>query len=276
MIVISTSNFKKACHNDLKQIIAYLPESFSVYEIASNHQSDFSDLQRLKKIKAERHVKFLLHNYPFREPYSLMIDLANENPKKRQQVLDYLKQMVEFSAELGSDYFSFHAGYTSNSNDPNIVQKSMDLFIESLYWLNEFSKKHGVKIGVENHSAELKERDSMFLCNAKDFEYLFNAIDDENLCLHLDLGHLKIAANAYDFSIRTFIQHFKDKIVAVHLSDNDGVNDLHSAIHKQTDFLKELSILSTVKYFILESWDQAIESLSVQADLLTTQCGFNV
>ena len=68
-----------------------------------------------------------------------------------------------------------------------------------------------------------------------------------NLCLLIDLGHLAIASKMLKFDrykyLKNITKKFGDRIMEVHISNNDEKNDLHDRITKNSWQLKAL------KYF---------------------------
>ena len=66
--------------------------------------------------------------------------------------------------------------------------------------------------------------------------FSFDKIKDLNLFLLLDLGHLAISSNLLNFNRYDFIEkcidNYGDKILEIHISNNDEKRDLHSRITK--------------------------------------------
>ena len=50
-----------------------------------------------------------------------------------------------------------------------------------------------------------------------------DAVDSDNLHLHLDADHLKVRARTVGFDPFVFVERFRDRIMACHLHDNDGL-----------------------------------------------------
>ena len=58
----------------------------------------------------------------------------------------------------------------------------------------------------------------------EDFMIKYNASD---IGINLNIGHLNLAANAFDFKWSNFIDLIQNYIVAMELSHNDGLEDQH-------------------------------------------------
>jgi len=76
---------------------------------------------------------------------------------------------------------------------------------------------------------------------------------ERRLSLLLDLGHLKISANAFGFdwinAAKTILQNYPDRIREIHLSENGGVFDEHLPVFEdsaQISILREIGLLSRI------------------------------
>lgn len=259
-IYISTSNFKNKFKNDLIEILNNIPENYSKIEISSGHNSSLEMFDEILN-KKENGYEILLHNYPLNEPDNILINLSEFDGTKRNLSIKYIQKMIDFTNELDGDYFSFHAGWIINNQDiearaqTKIRIKAIDLFIQTLGEVNEYGKDAGVKLGIENHVVEKGNEQKLILYDILDFEKLFQMLNDDNIFLHLDLGHLKISSVTIGFDKMEFIKKFSDKIWGVHMHDNNGIRDTHSIITNDSYFLNELKGLKNLKYPIIETWD---------------------
>ena len=74
------------------------------------------------------------------------------------------------------------------------------------------------------------------MCEAWEFEKLFQEIKPENLGILLDLGHLKVTSNLLKFNPYEFIYKLRDKIRIIHIHENYGKLDEHRCIKKKGDW----------------------------------------
>ena len=90
------------------------------------------------------------------------------------------------------------------------------------------------------------------MCTYEEIEKFFHSpeINSTNLCLLIDLGHLAISSNILKFDRLDFIErcikNFGERIFEIHISNNDGLRDLHSRITKdswQLEVLRKFSKL---------------------------------
>jgi sugar phosphate isomerase/epimerase len=261
-IYISTSNFKNKFKNDLQKILNNLPQNYSKFEISSGHNSTLEMFGEILN-KKENGYEILLHNYPLKEPNNILINLSEFDDTKRKLSVEYIKKMIDFTNVLDGDYFSIHAGWIINSHESELTKlikirnKALDLFIQTLSQVNEYAKNAGVKLGIENHVVEKGNEKKLILYDIFDFEKLFQTINDDNVLLHLDFGHLKISSTTMGFDKIEFINKFIDKIWGVHIHENNGISDTHSMITEKSYFLNSLKGLNNLEYPIIETWNCA-------------------
>lgn len=157
-----------------------------------------------------------------------------------------LKKQVKEIKKIGLKLSSLHSSYKSELLPEFFNQGTIgDKMEKQLKKEVNLAKKFGFKsvvvhlngtpsnIGVERIKRILKVCEKCKvplaienLCdqsNSDVIDCLFNNIKNEYLKFCFDSGH----NNAY-IKNRNFVKEFKDKIVALHLHDNDGNNDQHT------------------------------------------------
>ena len=70
----------------------------------------------------------------------------------------------------------------------------------------------------------------LLLCEADEFERLWERIPSDNVGMLLDLGHLKVTSHWLNFDRYEFINKVKDKIFAIHIHENNGRVDEHRVL----------------------------------------------
>jgi len=95
--------------------------------------------------------------------------------------------------------------------------------------------------------------------NAQDFSRFYNGLDDD-IGMVLDVAHANL-----NRQIQDFITQFPEKIVHMHVSDNDGTHDLHLGIgYGNIDWesvAKEIKKAEYGNVIMLESIEHVEESL---------------
>lgn len=113
-------------------------------------------------------------------------------------------------------YFNMHLGYAMTNRLNNDRKKYLDT---SIKFLNNL--KINTDICIENVYCK-KGNFSNIGNKSSDFEYIFNK-SNNNLYFCYDSGHNLIDSDDY-------LCKLKDRIKVIHLSDNNGIEDIHIGI----------------------------------------------
>ena len=157
--------------------------------------------------------------------------------------VDFIKQLEESLHEFNIEYFNMHLGYVIsdrlNKNRIKYLDNSIEFFEKLL-------EKTNSNISIENTYSKGGDFSNIGYIG-KDFEYIFNKIDNTKLVFCYDTGHCLI-------NKRDYIDKLKDRLMIVHLSDNDGINDSHLGIGRgiiQGSEIEKLINLD-LNYLVLE------------------------
>jgi len=95
--------------------------------------------------------------------------------------------------------------------------------------------------------------------SVNDFRRFYDELDDD-IGMVLDVAHANLNSQ-----IQGFIKQFSKKIVHIHVSDNDGANDLHLGIgYGNIDWEKVAKMVKAAEYgnlIMLESTEHVEESV---------------
>lgn len=275
---ISTVNFRDWFKDfKISTVLKNIKGNYNL-EICSGHPVEFNAEETLNMLidwSKEYKKKVILHNFSPPETSNIVVNLSNSDEEKRKQVKQVLKNRIKYTRELGGDYYSFHAGYTTdyefgkkNYTHHLSSKEAIRIFTEELIEIVEYAEKKNVNIGIENHNVEKSNKSNMILYSSHDFKFLFEEIKSNNLYLHLDVGHLKISSNTYGFDKIKFLEDFSDKIIAVHLSENDGLLDQHRPFNQNSWFLPHLKKLSKLKYITFETISKSFDEIDQMINLI--------
>ena len=118
-------------------------------------------------------------------------------------------------------------------------------------------RREGVKIAIEN----VPEPYLGLMKNVEDFHRFYEDLDDD-IGIVLDVAHANL-----NHQIQEFLKHFPEKIVHMHVSDNDGANDVHLGIgYGSIDWESVANLVKEADYgnlIMLESTEHVAESLEV-------------
>ncbi len=188
---------------------------------------------------------YMVHHYfpPPKNPF--IINLASQNKQILERSIEQIKKSIDFCTDFNITFFSFHAGFRV---DPDInlrfsfdniseYESSFNIFKESIEKIVDYAERMDVKIAIENNVlSEYNLIDGknklLLMCELWEFERIFNKITSKNLGVLLDIGHLKVTSNLLRFDADEFIYKLKDKIFAVHVSENNGRVDEHRCFRK--------------------------------------------
>ena len=161
--------------------------------------------------------KRVLHG-PFNELFPCAID-----PKARELSAFRFSQAAALAREYGAGKLVLHGGF-----NPQMYYRQWYVEQSVLFW-REFLEKlpEGITVCVEN---VLEPTPDMLL-------EILRQVNDPRLRLCLDVGHV----NAYSkVSAKTWLEESGDYLSHLHIHNNDGSWDTHSALFEGTLPIREL------------------------------------
>ena len=205
-------------------------------------------IKSLKKVAEAHGLDFVIHA-PFAG-----INIAVPTPLLRRTVMKRLKKSIHHAAELDCRLWLFHPGLKTGVSH-FYPGTDWQLNLESVRDLLKIARKEGVEIAIEN----VPEPYPFIMKSVQDFARFYNELGEE-IGMVLDVAHANL-----NHQIQDFIRQFPEKIVHMHLSDNDGANDLHLGIGYGTidweAVAKEIKKAEYDKIVMLESIEYLKESL---------------
>ena len=273
MIYTSTS-----CLKNPKNVIHVLKEfekaGFENVELGSVHQH--FDVLDLKKFR----FNFLIHNYFPPPKVSFNFNLASQNNTIRKKSIRLAKQAIELCDKINSPLYTFHAGFTVYPQElgkrfsrDNVVdrKKVVDTFLESLFEIIEFSKKYGIKIAMEPNVVQKfnlidGKNELLLFADLKEINYLYKNVKRTELGILLDLGHTAVTSHWLDFDKNEFVNFCKDKVFAVHVSNNNGIQDQHKSLTRKCWQVTKLELFKKVP-IILETMNLTTEQIKTNIEI---------
>ncbi len=221
-----------------------------------SHALNKRRIESLKRMAKAHDLDFVVHA-PFAG-----INIAVPSPVLRRTILKRLKKSISLASQLDCRLWLFHPGLQTGVSHfyPGL---DWQLNLDSVRTLLKIARNEDVKIAIEN----VPEPFPFVMKNTRDFSRFCNEIDDD-LGIVLDVAHANL-----NHQIQDFIREFPEKIVHIHVSDNDGVRDLHLGIgHGTIDwetFAKEIKKAEYGNLIMLESIEHVEESLLTLRRLFT-------
>jgi len=217
-----------------QKMTEWLPKSEIAYvEIVDDglHALDRQRVAILKNIRDSYDLKYSVHA-PFAD-----INIASPSSQMLDAMLKRLEESMMNAQTLDAYMWIFHPG----------IRSGISSFYPGMDWLQNqktvktllrLAENYGLKIAIEN----VPEPYPFLMKSVDDFSKFFNEIG-EDIGIVLDVGHSNINGQT-----ELFLETFTDKIVHMHLSDNNGEADQHLGIgygavnwKRITDMIKETS-----------------------------------
>jgi len=191
------------------------------------------------------------------------INIASPVSSFRRAVLKRLKRSILFASQLDSNFWVFHPGLQTGISSfyPGLDWK---INVNSVCELMETAKQYNVEITIEN----APEPFHFLLKSVDDFTRFYDDLGRaDGLGLTLDIGHANINGQIYEFLMK-----FSEKIVHIHVHDNDGTCDSHLGIgYGNIDWIRVVEELKKIGYqgvITIESASKIGESIQTLKKLL--------
>ncbi|MCX6644618.1 MAG: sugar phosphate isomerase/epimerase [Candidatus Bathyarchaeota archaeon] len=220
------------------------------------HELDKKRVAMLKEAAKSYSLEYSLHA-PFAD-----INIASPSKSMLDASMKRLKQSMSYANALDAKLWVFHPGAKTGIGQfyPGADWKQNNQSIQELF---KVAEELGLNIALENLPAKYY----FFMSKAEDFVKFYR---ETNLPVGIvmDLGHANLEGQ-----IEPFFNMLADKIIHIHASDNDGVEDQHFGIGQgKIDydwFAQTLKKMGYDKTVILESTTNITESLQKLKQLLS-------
>lgn len=213
--------------------------------------------ENLENLLSSYKFHYIVHNYFPDSKQPFVLNLSSNDIRVRQKSIDHIKSAINLSKKFNSNLYAFHGGFLYQPmNEVDVVSgllksdtnvRSIDkfgafkTFVDNLKLILNYAKEQQIKILIENPPCPETHKGKLLFATADDYLTLFKLVENDNLGILLDLGHLKICAKTYSFSINDYMDKLKEKVFALHISDNDGMNDQNAPIEKDGWIVKLLT-----------------------------------
>jgi sugar phosphate isomerase/epimerase len=211
------------------------------------HTLNKQRVSMLKNIGESYGLKYSVHA-PFAD-----INIASPSKPLLKAVLKRLKRSIAYASDLEAYMWVFHPG----------LKTGVSMFYPGMDWrqnlkttrlLLKIAGDYGVKIAIEN----VPEPYPFLMKSVEDFTKFYEEIT-EDIGLVFDVGHANLNGQ-----IERFLTVFKEKIVHIHVHDNDGKSDQHLGIgFGNIDWKNVANALGRTSYdkvVIIESVEHVAES----------------
>lgn len=269
MLYISSASIK---NNSIFETINQLKTITNNIELSGGTKIQEDMLENISKLKNKK-FNFLVHSY-FPPPINdFVLNFADTSKKTRA----FITESMKYVKELDISYYSVHAGFKRDfkiKNELLIDGKSsflMENIINNISW---FCDSYTEKIALENLFPN-GQKETCFASHINEIVELLEL--DRRVFLLLDLGHLKISSRFYKFNyleaVNLLFNKYSDRILEIHLSENNGMEDNHYIIQSDSIQYKILekfrkNIIDNNINLVIEARGYSIEELNQCYDLL--------
>jgi sugar phosphate isomerase/epimerase len=279
MIYVSTGGFRGRTADAVSRDL--LSAGVKNVELSGGSYSE-TLLADLKSLSAD--INFQIHNYfpPPADPF--VLNLGSLDKEIGQRSIEHIEQALEWCLELGGDRYSFHAGFLL---DPKVDQlgrripnrtlfnrvECIDVFVSRVSRLAETAAKAGIDLMIENNvlsanNAAEFSANPLLMCDPQECEQIMKQLP-ESVGLLIDVAHLKVSANSLNFDPSSMFTVCHDKIVAYHLSDNNGLEDSNEDFGSDAWFWPHLK--TDVNYYSVEVYGRTPDQLLRQVQLVESK-----
>ena len=174
--------------------------------------------------------------------------------------IELVKNRIEMASQLGSDVIILHLPSLSSPGDAD-NDAGLDRVRRSLDTLAPYARARGVRIALENMAVD----------NFDVIGQLFSEYSADFLGLCYDAGHGNISGRGLDR-----LEQFKDRLISVHLHDNDSTGDQHNLLFSGTvDWDRLARIMAASSYKKCVSMELSIGRSGIVDEALFLQRAFD-
>jgi sugar phosphate isomerase/epimerase len=215
-----------------------------------SHALSRKRVDAFRRIAKDSGLEFTVHA-PFAD-----INIASPNPVLRRVMLKRLEKSLAYARELECKQWVFHSGWKSGVSEfyPNLDWQTN---LRSVRALINIAGKLDVDIAIEN----TPEPFSFLVKRMRDMALFYSELGmNADLGIAFDVGHANTTKEIFGF-----IDRFADRIVHVHVSDNEGKYDQHKGVgYGMIDWKAVAKALKSINYkgvVVCESVDHVLESI---------------
>lgn len=281
MSIFVSTNCIKNPKNVLKVLYEYQKGGIENVELGSVH--DFFDIKILKKFD----FNFLIHNYfpPPKIPFNF--NLASQNEVIRKKSLNLAKNAIDLCCDVESPLYTFHAGFTVDPPklgkplpriDISDRDNAIEIFVNEVEKIVNYANNRGIKVAVEPNVVQkfnlIETRNDLCLfAEYLEIEKLFKILKKTSLGLLIDLGHTAVTSHWLKFDKDEFVQKCSKYTSAIHISNNNGLQDQHRSLTQNCWAISKLKKFKNIP-IILETMNLPIEKIKENIQLVqnTIKC----
>lgn len=274
-MIYASTNCLKHPKNVEKVLTEYEKGGIENVELGSVHEH--FDIKILKRFN----FNFVIHNYfpPPKTPFNF--NLASKNDIIRKKSSKLAKNAIDLCCDIESPLYTFHAGFTVdpprlgsplpriNISDKN---EAIKIFVDEVENIVDFANSRGIKVAMEPNVVQkfnlIENRNDLCLfAEHQEIVNMFKILKNTSLGLLVDLGHTAVTSHWLKFDKDEFVQKCSKYTCALHVSNNNGLQDQHKGLTKKCWAFTKLKKFKN-KPIILETMNLSVEKIKQNIHLV--------
>jgi len=161
----------------------------------------------------------------------------------------YFEQLTDYLASIDVSAYSVHGGNFSKTTERT---KAYTTFVENIHYLHQLCLKRDIVLGVETMypTPPISSVENL-LDNATELAQFCQ--DTPQIKIVVDLAHLNIWHHKNEIMLNQWLELPLERLLEIHISDNDGRQDIHSQITDATWWLSQITHFPKGISLVLES-----------------------
>jgi sugar phosphate isomerase/epimerase len=228
----------------------------------------------------------LLHNYFPPPTESFVFNLASASARIQSRSIQLATEALRLSGEIGAPCYAVHAGFVTDPTgfdgvsfvfpsptDEGERRRSYSRFLAAINDLLPIANAAHVALLIENNVCPRRLRGRLLLQTAEEFDELFGDLGSSagSLGILLDTGHLIVTCNTFEETPLDFVLRHRERILALHLHENDGREDLHRPVTSEGLSLSLASAADRVRWVTVEAKCQTLNEIKEQLAFVSQQ-----
>lgn len=153
----------------------------------------------------------------------LELNVTDPDPQKREMDINTAAKWVEYAYELGLPHLVIHPGGRQGAQSDDEKAEIFALNVDAFERLAEVASRFGVKFCIENMQERIGQEKWRLGARISDLNELIDTVGSDALGICFDSSH----ANVTKLNMSQAIHECGDRLLATHISDNDGSGDQH-------------------------------------------------
>jgi sugar phosphate isomerase/epimerase len=175
----------------------------------------------------------------------LNLDVADPDPQKRSKDIDTAFKWIQYAHELNVANLVIHPGGSNGAKTDEEEVKIFTLNVDSFKYLAKVAEEFKVKLCIENMQERENKDPRRLGAFIYDLNELIDSIGSESIGICFDTSH----ANVTGLDMYNAINECGKRLMATHISDNDGSGDQHKLLYGgNIDWQKVISGLKDIGY----------------------------